>query len=321
MTDERDELSEGDYWTDDELQFDEELSRHLRASLDVAGPSEEAQDRMLAHLLAAQAAREQQLASESDPAVQTAASPAYKRSEETVVTVKRFEIPEAPKDDEEPIVISGGRARESRRKRQSAVRRRYVGFGVAAAASLLIAFLGVSFALSSKDASSNAATSELYVQTDAAASEKAEAAGSAAAPEAVYESNADTGYANELPETEEAAEDTNAIPLEEELLASGGAFDVTADPSYPYACTYQEIQMRTGEVLRIEEHNGGPVLIDPIWVEDLLGEATAVSQEDDFDVMPCWVYRLPVSDDGLYVVRYLQGGTFYAARVIDEGLE
>ena len=183
----------------------------------------------------------------------------------------------------------------------------------------------MSFALSSKDASSNAATSELYVQTDAAAeapvSEKADAAGSAAAPDAVFESNADASYASEPPETEEAAEEAAAVPLEEELLSSGGAFDVTADPSYPYACTYQEIQMRTGEVLRIEEHDGGPVLIDPIWVEDLLGEATAVSQEDDFDVMPCWVYRLPVSDDGLYVVRYLQGGTFYAARVVDEGLD
>ena len=47
-----------------------------------------------------------------------------------------------------------------------------------------------------------------------------------------------------------------------------------------------------------------------------MGEAEAFT-EDGSDSVSCWVYRLPVSDDGLYVVRYVENGSCFAIRVVE----
>ena len=66
----------------------------------------------------------------------------------------------------------------------------------------------------------------------------------------------------------------------------------------------------------IEEHLGDPVIIGDEWVEGFKGDADAFT-EDGKDSVRCWVYLLPVSDDGLYVVRYVQDGSCYAARIVE----
>jgi hypothetical protein len=103
----------------------------------------------------------------------------------------------------------------------------------------------------------------------------------------------------------------------DELVASGGAFDVTTDPSYDLVVGHPVILLGGGKQLRVVWHDGEPAVIDGVWVGGLVAEAQACADDDEFDVVPCWVYALPVSEDGLYVVRYVEDGSYFAARVED----
>lgn len=242
-------------FTVDELAVDEELRERLRSSLDVVGPSEEAEERMLANLLAAQEAR--------------------------AVTVEGIELPEV-------TVIEGGK------RGRGASRRR--GLALAAAAALAALALGVGVLSGGRAAQRGEMLVQSYDAGAAATSEGVDAK-EVVADEAV---------------SEEAAEDVASG----ELLASGGAFDETGDPSYELAVTYPEVRLYSGEVLRVEEHDGGPVIIEEKWVEQLVGEAEAFT-DDGFESVGCWVYRLPASDDGLFAVRYIEGGSCFAIRLVE----
>ena len=290
------ETWQDDDFTADELAFDEELQERLRMALDAAGPSEEAEERMLANLLAAQEAR----AAEASDADAGAAG-----------VVEPIELPQV-------TVIEGGkRGRKAPRGRR---------FALAAAAALAAVALGagvIGFMTSQK----NEATLQAY---DAAASatsdsdaefdayEVDEAAG-AAAPEALS-AEAVSGAAPEEKLMADEGASGGAIEGDAaepgELFTMGGAFDASGDPSYELAVTYPEVRLATGEVLLMEEHDGGPVIIEDKWVEQLVGEAEAFT-EDGSDSVSCWVYRLPVSDDGLYVVRYVENGSCFAIRVVE----
>ena len=106
------ETWQDDDFTADELAFDEELQERLRMALDAAGPSEEAEERMLANLLAAQEARAAE-ASDADAG--------------TAGVVEPIELPQV-------TVIEGGkRGRKAPRGRR---------FALAAAAALAAVALG-----------------------------------------------------------------------------------------------------------------------------------------------------------------------------------
>ena len=290
------ETWQDDDFTADELAFDEELQERLRRSLDVVGPSEEAEERMLANLLAAQEARAAE-ASDADAG--------------TAGVVEPIELPQV-------TVIEGGkRGRKAPRGRR---------FALAAAAALAAVALGagvIGFMTSQK----NEATLQAY---DAAASATSDSdaefdayevdeAAEAAAPEALTAEAVGGAAPEEKLMADEGAsggaiEGDAAEP--EELFTMGGAFDASGDPSYGLAVTYPEVRLATGEVLLMEEYDGGPVIIEEKWVEQLVGEAEAFT-EDGSDSVSCWVYRLPVSDDGLYVVRYVENGSCFAIRVAE----
>ena len=107
----------------DEDGFDQEIYERLHAALDSAGPSEEAQDRMLANLLAAQRARD-------------AARP------EAVETVELNSHIDKVGMTDQPVaevlsVLEGGKRKGPRRLRT---------LGLAVAASVVLAVLGVSVA-------------------------------------------------------------------------------------------------------------------------------------------------------------------------------
>lgn len=294
------EAWQDDDFTADELAFDEELQERLRMALDAAGPSEEAEERMLANLLAAQEAR---VADASDADAGAAG------------VVEPIELPQV-------TVIEGGkRGRKAPRGRR---------FALAAAAAFAAVALGagvIGFMTSQKNeamlqaydasaVSATSATSDSGADFDAYESEgaaesalppnlSAEAVGGAAPEEKLMADEGASGGAIEG----DAAEP-------EELLTMGGAFDASGDPSYELAVTYPEVRLATGEVLLMEEHDGGPIIIEEKWVEQLVGEAEAFT-EDGSDSVSCWVYRLPVSDDGLYVVRYVENGSCFAIRVAE----
>ena len=291
------ETWQDDDFTADELAFDEELQERLRMALDAAGPSEEAEERMLANLLAAQEAR----AAEASDADAGAAG-----------VVEPIELPRV-------TVIEGGkRGRKAPRGRR---------FALAAAAALAAVALGagvIGFMTSQK----NEATLQAYDTAAASATSDSDAefdvyevdeAAGAAAPEALS-AEAVSGAAPEEKLMADEGASGGAIEGDaaepEELFTMGGAFDASGDPSYELAVTYPEVRLATGEVLLMEEHDGGPVIIEDKWVEQLVGEAEAFT-EDGSDSVSCWVYRLPVSDDGLYVVRYVENGSCFAIRVVE----
>ena len=266
-------------------------------ALDAAGPSEEAEERMLANLLAAQEARAAE-ASDADAG--------------TAGVVEPIELPQV-------TVIEGGkRGRKAPRGRR---------FALAAAAALAAVALGagvIGFMTAQKneatlqayDTAAVSATSDSDAEFDAY--EVDEAAG-AAAPEALS-AEAVSGAAPEEKLMADEGASGGAIEGDaaepEELFTMGGAFDASGDPSYGLAVTYPEVRLATGEVLLMEEYDGGPVIIEEKWVEQLVGEAEAFT-EDGSDSVSCWVYRLPVSDDGLYVVRYVENGSCFAIRVAE----
>lgn len=291
------ETWQDDDFTADELAFDEELQERLRMALDVAGPSEEAEERMLANLLAAQEARAAE-ASDADAG--------------TAGAVEPIELPQV-------TVIEGGkRGRKAPRGRR---------FALAAAAALAAVALGagvIGFMTSQKneatlqayDTAAVSATSDSDAEFDAY---EVDEAAEAAAPEALSAEAVGGAAPEEKLMADEGAsggaiEGDAAEP--EELFTMGGAFDASGDPSYELAVTYPEVRLATGEVLLMEEHDGGPVIIEEKWVEQLVGEAEAFT-EDGSDSVSCWVYRLPVSDDGLYVVRYVENGSCFAIRVAE----
>ena len=321
---------------DDEfdLAFDEDLQAQLRAALDVAGPSEEAEDRMLANLLAAQAEK----AHEAEIAEAKTA---------TASVVEPIELPET-KSKRDFELLTGSAAR----KKRTSQRR----LGLAVAASILVVALGIgvftqmgnaykdSGALNSSQEAEVAEVADEQrdaTQYESAAAPSYEADESSAetfdgdapimmqdiAPEAMSNAtSSETGSSasSSASKAEEAgsapASDSGGAFYDEslsQLTANGGALIDKDDPSYPYVTTYREIHLSTGEVLAVVEHDGSAVRIDTKWVEDLVGEAQAFT-EDGTSSMTCWVYRLPVSDDGLYVVRYLEDGAYYAIRVIEE---
>ncbi|MBQ9005668.1 MAG: hypothetical protein IJ092_04760 [Atopobiaceae bacterium] len=278
------------YDDDADLAIDQEIYDRLHAALDAAGPSEEAQDRMLASLLAAQELRNASL-QDVEPNGEVNGSVEY--------------VPFTGKIANRNFTVLQGRKRRAARRT----------LGLAIAASFLIAVLGVSVG---SHILGDANQSADYAQETAAPAE-AEAMGSAKNEMAETDlvslsSEADSAE----PVSEESAPD-EALDSSSELDAfapSGGAFDVSADPSYDLAVGYPEIRLRSGEVLKIEEHLGDPVIIGDEWVEGFKGDADAFS-EDGLDSVRCWVYLLPVSDDGLYVVRYVQDGSCYAARIVE----
>lgn len=320
---------------DDELDlaFEEDLRAHLRAALEGVGPSEEAEDRMLANLMAAQAEKTREAeAAEAEASARAVVEP--------------IELP-AAKPGRDFELLTGGAARKKR-----ASQRR---LGLAVAASILVVALGVgvfaqmgnaykdSGALSSSQEAEVAASAdeqgnEAQYEGMAAPSYEAESSSAEvvdgdapmmmqdAAPEAAQNarssetgsSTSDSASKAEEPGEASAADSGGAFYDESlsSLTANGGALIDKDDPSYPYVTAYREIHLSTGEVLAVVEHDGSAVRIDSKWVEDLVGEAQAFS-EDGTTSTTCWVYRLPVSDDGLYVVRYLEDGAYYAIRVVE----
>lgn len=316
---------------DDELDlaFDEELQAHLRAALDVAGPSEEAENRMLANLLAAQA--------EKNREVEAAESKAAAAS-----VVEPIELPET-KSKRDFELLTGGAARKKR-----ASRRR---LGLAVAASILVVALGIGVftqmgsAYKNTEALSPSQEAEVAesadeqrdaAQYESAAAPNYEADESAvevvdsdapivmqdSAPQAMQNAqSSESGSSSKAEESGGASASDSGGAFYDETLgpltANGGALIDKDDPSYPYVTTYREVHLSTGEVLAVVEHDGSAVRIDSKWVEDLVGEAQAFS-EDGTSSMTCWVYRLPVSDDGLYVVRYLEDGAYYAIRIVED---
>lgn len=292
------ETWQDDDFTADELAFDEELQERLRMALDAAGPSEEAEERMLANLLAAQEAR----AAEASDADAGAAG-----------VVEPIELPRV-------TVIEGGkRGRKAPRGRR---------FALAAAAALAAVLLGVGVTSVMGSSQKNGATLQAYDATAVSATSDSDAefdayevdeTAEAAAPEALSAEAVGGAAPEEKLIADEGAsggaiEGDAAEP--EELFTMGGAFDASGDPSYELAVTYPEVRLATGEVLLMEEHDGGPVIIEEKWVEQLVGEAEAFTK-DGSDSVSCWVYRLPVSDDGLYVVRYVENGSCFAIRVAE----
>lgn len=270
-------------WEDfDDIAFDQEFSEKLRQALDVEVPTPEAEERMLATLLAAQQERVAQ-DGQDDVAVDSA-------------DIARFELPEVSAKEGFELVEGYG-ARQQRK------RRRVVGLAVAA--SIVIALVNVGIVIRANKAESGAASDMQYESAEATSEET---------------SSSDKAGAEVI-----VVNETVALPVDEglvpEMEAMGGGFDVTGDPSYALASTYQLIYLEGMFDLRIEEHDGGPVLIDRQWEEGFVGEAIAYNEADESDSVPCWVYRLPVSEDGLYVVRYLEDGSFFAARVIREESE
>ena len=283
-----------------DMELDLEIRERLKEALDAAGPSEEVQDRMLANLLAAQAEREAALdADEQDDASNVGVD--YAAATE--------------KDPHGGFTVLGGRRRGTARR----------ALGLAVAASLLLAVLGVTVGSLAGKGSSQAANyaQESAVPSDsyAATPNKEQMDADAPAELSSEEESAvmDSVEADAVESRSDEGPVGGAIEQPSEFdpfASSGGAFDVSSDPSYDLAVGYPEIRLRSGEVLMIEEHQGDPVIIGDEWVEGFKGDADAFS-EDGKDSVRCWVYLLPVSDDGLYVVRYVQEGSCYAARAVE----
>ena len=285
-----DGMAQGDlYEDDDDFGFDLEIYERLHEALDSAGPSEEAQDRMLSKLLEAQRMHEEESA--VDPQV--------------VDLNDDFDyVDKTDKQGQGGLTLVGGKKRRPRSRT----------IALAVAASLMLAVMGVSVASQANKASSSAAD---YAQETAVPSET----DVGASPKELAPEAESVSYSSEEVATGSAVDEATggAIESDSELEMfeqSGGAFDVSSDPSYELAVAYPEIRLRSGEVLMIEEHLGDPVIIGDEWVEGFKGDADAFS-EDGKDSVRCWVYLLPVSDDGLYVVRYVQDGSCYAARVVE----
>lgn len=290
---------------DDDLAFDQELSARLRASLADVGPSEESERRILANLLAAQADRMGEGQQESLP-----------------VVVERISLDDLPAGASTWGAASPKRRRNARRIRHTVF---------AAAAFLVVASLGLGVFFAMRGARSDSATFKSYDATTESSGDAgaAEAAPGEAANEAPALGMAPLGISGadeqvEAEATEEYAassadatsDGVEAVGMDE-LVASGGAFDVTTDPSYDLVVGHPVILLGGGKQLRVVWHDGEPAVIDGVWVEGLVAEAQACADDDEFDVVPCWVYALPVSEDGLYVVRYVEDGSYFAARVED----
>ncbi|MDO5119416.1 MAG: hypothetical protein Q4D48_04965 [Coriobacteriales bacterium] len=283
-----------DDWFDDtdllseDLAFDEELRAHLRSSFDAIGPSQEAEDRMLANLLAAQAAQSEQ-------------------ADHQAAVVEPIELPDV---DEDGFKLVWNAPDKTARRRP----RWRINLAAAASIAAVAISVGVMFSLGNMHSKNTAPDTVAEEATYNAESESAapmgaekNVSGNAAEADTVaLEAVGDAAASTEESDQEQA------IP--NDLVFSGGAFDVTGDPSYALAVTYQEVRLYDGRVLHIAEHQGEPVIIAEEWVEDLVEEAEAFS-DDGFESVKCWVYRLPVSDDGLYVVRYLEDGSAFAIRV------
>jgi hypothetical protein len=254
---------------------------------------------MLANVLAAQAERESQDVSEG-------------ASASDAPGVERFGLPDVTAREGFELVEGYGAARRRRRR----------VVGIAVAASIVVALAGVGLSLRTTNGTSDAASEASY-EAEAPKGEEA----TNGAEKIVMQSDAAAGSAT-LDE-EEATQELDAMggsivddeAYSSDLEAMGGSFDVSADPSYELASRYQLIRLEGQFDLHIVEHDGGPGFIDREWEEGLVGEAIAYDESDESDFVPCWVYRLPVSDDGLYVIRYIEDGSFYAARVIREETE
>lgn len=275
----------------DEDGFDQEIYERLHAALDSAGPSEEAQDRMLANLLAAQMAH-------------GAARPEAVEAVELNSHIDKVGMTDQPVA-EGLSVLEGGKRKGARRLRT---------LGLAVAASVVLAVLGVSVASRINGTSYQAADSaQEKVASAGSEADGFEEEASEAVPVALSAEEAPSDSLSDTPDAGGALEPPAELETFEQ---SGGAFDVHEDPSYDLAVGYPEIRLRTGEVLMIEKHLGEPVIIGDEWVEGFKGDADAFS-EDGLDSVRCWVYLLPVSDDGLYVVRYVQDGSCYAVRIVE----
>ncbi len=294
---------------DDDLAFDQELSARLRASLADVGPSEESERRILANLLAAQADRMGEGQQESLP-----------------VVVERISLDDLPAG-----VSTWGAASPKRRRNARRIRRTVF----AAAAFLVVVSLGLGVFFAMRGVSPDVDALKSYDATSESSADAGVDAGAAeAVPEEVLNEAPALGMAPlgvseadeqvEAEATEEYAassadatsDGVEAVGMDE-LVASGGAFDVTTDPSYDLVVGHPVILLGGGKQLRVVWHDGEPAVIDGVWVEGLVAEAQACADDDEFDVVPCWVYALPVSEDGLYVVRYVEDGSYFAARMED----
>ena len=200
-----DGMAQGDlYEDDDDFGFDLEIYERLHGALDSAGPSEEAQDRMLSKLLEAQRMHEEESA--ADPQV--------------VDFNDDFDyVDKTDKQGQGGLTLLEGKRRRSWNRT----------IALAVAASLVLAVIGVSVASQANKASSSAAD---YAQEVAAPSET----DVGASPKELAPEAESVSYSSEEVVTGSAVDEATggAIESDSELEMfeqSGGAFDVSSDPS------------------------------------------------------------------------------------------
>lgn len=282
MTDEDRRTGNGFEVSDPE--FDLELSGRLRPALDAVGPSEEAVGRMLANLLAAQAARREAGDAPMEPVV-------------TVPAPTGSAEPPKPATPSDPRPVEGPATRGRRRAA--------VGIYLAAAASIVLAVVVIGVWGTASPESSASMSADYAVSQDAPAGVDA------------GEASEDVGDATSGGSTEESAggpsggeeagqEDARAYSTDE-----AGAFDGAGS----LAQGYPDILLPTGERFVVETRDGLPVAVDPASVGDFLGEGTARS-EDGLGNVPCQVYGLVDRDGGSYAVRF-DDGTYWSASSAD----